>query len=75
MHKKHMQVKETPYGYTFMHKKHVQVKETPYGYTFMHKNMCRLRKHPMGIPLCTKTCADRGNTLWVYLYAQKTCAS
>ena len=29
MHKKRVQIKETPYGYTFMHKKHVQIKETP----------------------------------------------
>ena len=27
MHKKHVQIKETPYGYTYMHKKHVQIKE------------------------------------------------
>ncbi len=27
MHKKRVQIKETPYGYTFMHKKHVQIKE------------------------------------------------
>ena len=33
MHKKHVQIKETPCGYTYMHKKHVQIKETPYGYT------------------------------------------
>ena len=27
MHKKHVQIKETPCGYTYMHKKHVQIKE------------------------------------------------
>ncbi len=27
MHKKHVQIKETPFGYTSMHKKHVQIKE------------------------------------------------
>ena len=27
MHKKHVRIKETPYGYPFMHKNHVQIKE------------------------------------------------
>ena len=27
MHKRRVQIMETPYGYPFMHKKHVQIKE------------------------------------------------
>ena len=44
MHKKHVQINETPYGYTFMHKKHVQINETPYGYTFMHKKHVQINE-------------------------------
>ena len=44
MHKKHVQIKETPCGYTYMHKKHVQIKETPYGYTYMHKKHVQIKE-------------------------------
>ena len=44
MHKMHVQIKETPCGYTYMHKKHVQIKETPYGYTYMHKKHVQIKE-------------------------------
>jgi hypothetical protein len=50
MHKKYMQIKETPYGYPSMHKKHVKIKETPYGYPSMHKKHVKIKETPYGYP-------------------------
>lgn len=47
MHKKRVQINETPYGDTFMHKKRVQINETPYGYTFMHKKHVQINESGM----------------------------
>ncbi len=54
MHKKHMQIKETPYGYPCMSKKHGQIKEIPYGYPCMSKEHGQIKETPYGYPCMSK---------------------
>ena len=54
MHKEHMQIKETPYGYTCMSKEHGKIKETPYGYTCMSKEHGQIKEMPYGYTCMSK---------------------